>query len=154
MTCPVEHLIYLLFNQWRLYSIVAVQTAEHQSCSISRLTSSLVRTWAWSRLKCYNTCQEMRRVKKFDLLVHSPVASLGDFGVAWIAKKIGNSVFLIWKLNFKDKLRKKCVAKSHLQRSLYSRIVHNNIWCINNRTKLSSVLILWLVWFVMHQTLP
>ena len=46
----------------------------------------------------------------------------------------------------------------HLMNSLTCLINVNacsvhNVWCIKNRTKLSSVLLLWLVWFLMHQTL-
>ena len=29
----------------------------------------------------------------------------------------------------------------------------SNVWCIKNQTKLSRVLLLWLVWFLMHQML-
>ena len=44
-------------------------------------------------------------------------------------------------------------TKSTLAFSTCISFVSDNVWCIKNQTKLSSVLLLWLVRFLMHQTL-
>ena len=56
-------------------------------------------------------------------------------------------------LQFSKKGKQKTLMiKLQLFLKLKFKVIHN-VWCIKNRTKLSSVLLLWLVRFLMHQTL-